>query len=292
MFPENVRTPEAITGDYQVNWRKLQQVGLNAYEARSYLVLLGHNRFKALEVAARAHVPRQKIYEVLDSLIDKGFAHVLQEKTKLFSAIDPTLALPGYVARRARVLQHEINEQSRVATGLIDDLREAYQEGRGVDGTIDFLSLVNDPAQIAVHYRRMLARVESHYEEFSRAPFAVDPFEERLVLDKVAGGVRCRLLIEENEIDEEHRNRLETYRCSGVQIRACSRLPLKLALFDGRSGLLALLDPAPARLALTAVIFEHAAFTEAMAGLFESYWTRARELQPAAVLEPEIRTVG
>ena len=50
-------TLNATAVDYQLNWRKLQQVGLNAYEARSYLVLLGHPRFKALELAARAHVP-------------------------------------------------------------------------------------------------------------------------------------------------------------------------------------------------------------------------------------------
>ena len=64
-------------------------MGLNAYEARSYLVLVGHPRFKALELAARAHVPRQKIYEVLDSLVEKGFAQVIQEKTKLFLAVPP-----------------------------------------------------------------------------------------------------------------------------------------------------------------------------------------------------------
>ena len=44
--------------DFQQFWRRLQQLGLNAYESRSYLVLLGHPRFKALELAARAHVPR------------------------------------------------------------------------------------------------------------------------------------------------------------------------------------------------------------------------------------------
>src|SRR3977135_3271691 len=84
--------------DFQRLWRRLQQRGLNAYEARSDLVLVGHPRFKALELAARAHVPRQKIYEVLDSLVEKGFAQVMQEKTKLFSAVPPGRAhsaLPG-----------------------------------------------------------------------------------------------------------------------------------------------------------------------------------------------------
>src|SRR5438270_12573057 len=167
--------------DFQRFWRKLQQVGLNAYEARSYLVLMGHPRFKALELAARAHVPRQKIYEVLDSLVEKGFAQVVQEKTKLFSAVDPSLAIPRYLARRTKALQHEFTEQARMASGLIEDLRAAYQEGQGGRGTLEFLTLVNEPTQIAIHYRRMLATVSSDYLEFSRPPFAVDPLDEQLV---------------------------------------------------------------------------------------------------------------
>ena len=106
--------------EYQRFWKRLQQIGLNAYEARSYLVLVGHPRFKALELVARSHVPRQKIYEVLDSLVEKGFAQVVQEKTKLFSAVEPSLAIPSYFARRAQAMQTELSEQSRQATDLID----------------------------------------------------------------------------------------------------------------------------------------------------------------------------
>src|SRR6202521_5866823 len=84
-------------------WQRLKAMGLNAYESRSYLVLVGHPRFKALELAARAHVPRQKIYEVLDSLVEKGFAQVIQEKTKLFSAVEPSLTVPGFLARKRQV---------------------------------------------------------------------------------------------------------------------------------------------------------------------------------------------
>src|SRR5215208_7602581 len=104
--------------DFQRFWRRLQQLGLNAYESRSYLVLLGHPKFKALELAARAHVPRQKIYEVLDSLVEKGFAQVVQEKTKLFSAVEPSLAIPGYLARKGEAMQRELEDQSRFAGGL------------------------------------------------------------------------------------------------------------------------------------------------------------------------------
>lgn len=270
-----MKTREATPADYQLNWRKLQQVGLNAYEARSYVVLMGHQRFKALELAARAHVPRQKIYEVLDSLVEKGFAQVVQERTKLFSAVDPSLAIPGYLARRSKVLQNELTEQARLASGLIEDLRGAFIEGQDGRGTLDFLSLVNDPTQTAVHYRRMLTTVAQDYAEFSRPPFAVDPLDEQLVKDAATREIKCRLLIEAAPMDDAHRSRLGEYRDLGIDIRFAERLPLKLALFDEKCGLVALLDPVLTRPSWTAVIFEHNGFAEAMAGLFESYWCRA-----------------
>ncbi len=266
--------------DYQLNWRKLQQVGLNAYESRSYLVLMGHSRFKALELAARAHVPRQKIYEVLDSLVEKGFAQVVQEKTKLFSAVDPSLAIPGYLARRSKLLQHELTEQARLATGLIEDLRNAYHEGQDGHGTLDFLNLVNDPTQTAIHYRRMLTTVTKSFMEFSRAPFAVDPLDEQLVKDAADRGVQTRILIEAGALDAEHQSRLGEYTEHKIQIRFSDRLPLKLALFDAKCGLVALLDPVLTRPSWTSVVFEHDGFAEAMAGLFESYWCRARTELP------------
>ena len=264
--------------DYQLNWRKLQQVGLNAYEARSYVVLMGHPRFKALELAARAHVPRQKIYEVLDSLVEKGFAQVVQEKTKLFSAVDPNLAIPAYLARRGKALQHELMEQTRLANGLIEDLRPSYEGGQEGKGTLDFLSLVNDPTQTAVHYRRMLTSVQRQYEEFSRPPFAVDPLDEMLVKEAAERQVECRLLIEAGPLDDTQETRLAEYGDSGIQVRFLPRLPLKLALFDSRCGLVALLDPVLTRPSWTAVIFEHEGFAEAMGGLFESYWCRGSKL--------------
>lgn len=264
--------------DFQRFWKRLQQTGLNAYEARSYLVLIGHPRFKALELAARAHVPRQKIYEVLDSLIEKGFAQVVQEKTKLFSAIEPGLAIPNYVARRAQALQQELAEQSRLATSLMDDLKQAYSEGQGGRGTLDFLRIVGEPGQTAAQYRQMLAEVQQEYLEFSRPPHVVDPAGERLVWAACARGVRCRLLLDENSAAGEHRERFLELAARGVEIRYAAELPMKLALFDSRCGLIALLDPVITKPSWTSVVFDHEGFGQAMKGLFEDHWRRACEL--------------
>lgn len=264
--------------DFQRFWRRLQQLGLNAYESRSYLVLLGHPRFKALELAARAHVPRQKIYEVLDSLVEKGFAQVVQEKTKLFSAVEPSLAIPGYLARRRQMLEQELTDNGRAGSALMDDLKALYSEGQGGRGTLDFLRIVTEPAQTAAEYRRMLSEVKHEYLEFSRPPYAVDPLDERLVKQARLAGVSCRLLLVSAALDDDHVQRLNEYMSSGVEVRFADSLPMKLALFDSRDGMIALLDPVITRPAWTSVVFHHEGMGEAMKGLFEEHWRRGRNL--------------
>src|ERR1700693_5970510 len=221
-------TTELPELDFQRFWRRLQQLGLNAYESRSYLVLLGHPKFKALELAARSHVPRQKIYEVLDSLVEKGFAQVVQEKTKLFSAVEPSLAIPGYLSRKRQILEQELTDNGRAGGALIEDLKSLFVEGQGGRGTLDFLRIVSEPAQTAAEYRRMLAEVRWEYLEFSRPPYAVDPLDEKLVKQAGSGGVACRILLEASSFDDVHRQRLSEYMASGVQVRGADSLPMKL----------------------------------------------------------------
>ncbi|HVV45490.1 MAG TPA: helix-turn-helix domain-containing protein [Bryobacteraceae bacterium] len=270
-----MKTPGEV--DYQQFWMGLQQLGLNAYEARTYLVLLGHSRFKALELAPRARVPRQKIYEVLDSLVERGFARVVQDRTKLFSAVEPNLAIPSWLARKRQLIEHDLAGKSRAANNLMEDLNGLYSEGKGGRGTLDFLRIVAEPSQTAAEYRRMLNEVRSEYLEFSRPPYAVDPLEEKLVRKARTHGVSCRLLIETGTLHASHRQRLAEYAQAGVEIRQAPSLPMKLALFDGHQGLVALLDPVVSIPAWTSIVFDHAGFAEAMRHLFEDRWQRATE---------------
>ena len=53
---------------------------------------------------------------------------------------------------------------------------------------------------------------------------------------------------------------------------------MKLAVFDWRQGMIALLDPVITRPTWTAVVFNHEGMGEAMKGLFEDHWRRATDL--------------
>jgi hypothetical protein len=86
------------------------------------------------------------------------------------------------------------------------------------------------------------------------------------------------LLLEEPSIDDAHRQRLADYSAAGVEVRVGTSLPMKLAVFDGKDGMIALLDPVITRPAWTAVVFRHQGMGAAMKGLFEEHWRHGRSL--------------
>jgi sugar-specific transcriptional regulator TrmB len=277
-----VTTPRELPElEFRRFWQRLQSLGLTAYEARSYLVLVGHPQFKALELAARARVPRQKIYEVLDSLVEKGFARMVQDRTKLFSAISPDQAVPSYLARRAKEMELQFADQTKDGQEMVRELMTAYTEGQGGRGTLDFLRIINDPLQAALQFRRLMSEAQAQYFEFSRPPYAVDPLEAAQVIQACRRGVSCRILVEHGTLDAEHERFLSEYSAAGVEVRNIEKVPLKMAVIDGRRGLLALLDPVITRPAWTSIVFEHEGLAEAMTALFENYWNRGKAVAGA-----------
>ena len=219
-------------------------------------------------------MPRQKIYEVVNSLVEKGFALVVQEKTKLFSAVEPGLAIPNYVARRRQLIEHEFTEQSRLASAVVEDLRAAYAQSQEGRGTLDFLRIVSDPGQAAVAFQQMLAGVREEYLEFVRPPFAA-PVERDLLAAARQRKVVCRMLVEATPADGAQGDLVSEYIGLGIKVRRSNSLPMKLAVFDGHCGMIALLDPVVTKPSWTTVIFNHAGMAQAMKGLFEDYWRKA-----------------
>ena len=66
---------------------KLHQIGLSVNEAKVYTALLGKSSYSATESANIAGVPRQMIYRILDSLINKGLCILKQGKIIILSCL-------------------------------------------------------------------------------------------------------------------------------------------------------------------------------------------------------------
>ncbi len=260
--------------------RRLHEIGLNSYESSAYLVLLGHTQFKALDVATRANIPRAKIYDVLHSLTEQGFVRVVQGKTKQFSAVEPRLALQGYLNRKRERFLREWEDRRQLATKLSTDLASVFQTASNGRSPLDYLRIINDTDQIVEAYRQMLLRTRSEYLEFARPPYAVDPGHEPIVKGLADKGLTCRLMFDAIEgLDEEGTAKLERLAGAGAEVRLGWNIPIKLALFDRRRGMISLDDPFAMNINITALVFEHKSLASAMRILFVDLWNRSSTLE-------------
>ena len=112
---------------------RLIAVGLSKYEACAYLALLGYDDSTAVEVADRAGVPRQRVYDVLISLRDKGLILIRDGRPARHTARAPSLALPAMYESRLRAQQQENDRIARLIQQLVPDLELA---GNGQNGLL------------------------------------------------------------------------------------------------------------------------------------------------------------
>ena len=67
----------------------LHELGLNAYEVDAYLALLESGKMTAMEISREAKVPYSKIYEVLNSLKDKGWIKSSETRPFKYCPVPP-----------------------------------------------------------------------------------------------------------------------------------------------------------------------------------------------------------
>jgi sugar-specific transcriptional regulator TrmB len=67
----------------------LREIGLNAYEIDAYIVLLEGGQMTAMEISESAQVPYSKMYEVLNSLKDKGWIKNTESRPFKYYPVPP-----------------------------------------------------------------------------------------------------------------------------------------------------------------------------------------------------------
>lgn len=62
----------------------LQKIGFSKYESKVYVALVSHPSATGYEVSKYSKVPRAKVYEVLDKLVERGVVLVVNEEDKKY----------------------------------------------------------------------------------------------------------------------------------------------------------------------------------------------------------------
>ncbi len=107
----------------------LKSIGLNLYERKLYVALLAKGTATAGELSELSGVPRARVYDVLESLADKGFVIIQQSKPLRYVALSPKEALD----RAANVIKEKMKSslellQKFKENPVIEQLEKLHQE--------------------------------------------------------------------------------------------------------------------------------------------------------------------
>ncbi|MEM0506994.1 MAG: TrmB family transcriptional regulator sugar-binding domain-containing protein [Thermosphaera sp.] len=83
---------------------RLMLLGFTKYEARAYIALLKHGSLTSSEIIKLARIPQPRIYDIMDSLVSKGFVRKSKGKPIRYTLVDPKSAFRGFMeAEMARI---------------------------------------------------------------------------------------------------------------------------------------------------------------------------------------------
>ena len=97
---------------------ELKGFGLSTYEAGAYAVLLRLGTADASLVANKASIPFGRVYDVLNSLVERGLLTLHEGRPKQYRAVQPRVAMSLLLAQRKRELDDRYAELTRLASDL------------------------------------------------------------------------------------------------------------------------------------------------------------------------------
>ena len=246
---------------------RLRAAGLSRYESLVYLGLVEDRNARVVEIARRTGVPQPKVYQALDSLVEKGFCALGADAVNRYRPVDPTLAFQAELQR--------LESQESEVRGLTDELAALYRSGEKEQRWAPPIEIVKGLPQIRHLLVEQLAGARQEILYFGQSPQVPALEVAQGIWERAEAGVRVRLLFDEGyfEGSEERGEEDDLLRRVKGEKRRTGRLPSKLIVVDGTTAMLSVSKPASEGF-LVLVLRQEGLVAHTLAS-FESAWTRA-----------------
>ena len=256
---------------------QLTRLGLTSYEAKAYLALLRRDSSTAAQAARLANVPRQRIYDVLASLVDKGLASTRPGQVAKYAAVAPELALERLVSDQ----REQLADLERQTAALIDELSPAFHAGQEQANPLEYIEVLRDRRAINERFEELQAGIKREILVFTKPPYATPPQEnvEGLEVTKTheARSVYELSVFDDPEVTEGVRRFVE----AGEKARFVSDLPLKLVIIDEEIVMFGMEDPVAGSSELTIMVVEHPSLAGILKIAFNTVWEQGLTFEQA-----------
>jgi sugar-specific transcriptional regulator TrmB len=247
---------------------RLVRLGLTTYEARAYVALVRRDSFTAAQVARQASLPRQRIYDVLGSLVQKGLASSRPGAVVKYAAIAPEPAIERLIASRREAMA----ALERDAGALVAALTPEFAAGQAHSDPLEYIEVLRDRGAINERFAELQAGVKREILVFTKPPYATPPQENvegiEVTRSHVARSVYEYSVFDDPETTQGVRRFIE----AGEEARFVEFVPLKLVIIDEAIVMFGMQDPVGGASELTIMVVEHPALASTLKLAFQSVW--------------------
>ncbi len=262
----------------------LESMGLTRYEARALADLVRHGMRTGPALSRDAEIPFGRVYDTLNSLVDRGLVHVEPGRPKQFKAV-PSKTIPGrLLAASERRMQAELGSMerhSRDLARLLDDLHPttdpggAYGIRLGEASAREFLIEATLEARQSVS--AMLSFDKIHDEDLA----IFDAFRQA-----VGRGVKTRILLRASDIDyllttpyvDDVLDAMLPHLGQNLDVRlSWEATGMPFATLDRERAMLGVKNPLDEEVYFAVVHVDDAVFSQGLEGRFDALWEQAEE---------------
>ena len=261
---------------------QLTRLGLTTYEARAYVALVTRDSFTAAQVARQANLPRQRIYDVLSTLVEKGLASARPGTVVKYAAVAPDAAIERLVEGHRR----EMTEIERSAAEMVSQLAPAFKAGQQHTDPLEYIEVLRDPGAINERFGELQAQIRDEILVFTKPPYATPPQENVEGLEVTRSHV-ARSVYETSALDDPAvAAGIRRFIAEGEEARFVDQLPLKLVIIDETIVMFGMEDPVAAGVArrgsdLTIMVVEHPALARILKTAFLATWESGMTIDEA-----------
>ena len=221
----------------------LIELGMTEREAKLYIAMLGRPESTPAELHRLSGIVRNKTYETLEQMVQRGFCVERREGRKKFYRTIP----PGTLKEALRRQWQQELEQ-KVSTldakeAVFAQLEELATELDGEDQILDKIEIIRNSNHINARLIELARNTKQEMLSFSRSPYVSHQspsFQEEqneVQAGAMARGVKQKTLYmyEEETWDWIPDMVIERCESEGEEARIAEYLPLKMIIFDKKT---------------------------------------------------------
>jgi sugar-specific transcriptional regulator TrmB len=260
--------------------QKLRELKLTEYESRVYCALVEGGALTAEEVSKASGVPLTRVYSVLESLQAKNMVVEVAGRPKKFEALQPRIAMKGYVAHMRSIMEEGLRRLEERARELSTVLESIYWSKRLGPSSAEVLRQLASLGEMESYTKLMISTAEREVRILTYLFTWFDAVREELS-EALRRGVEVKVLA--HELSRTASRKVYEAKSVGVEVRvyAGEPYPIRGTIVDGRRAVfMPYMTVTPERPLLSLPYYsENVAVVRMLRDAFNYLWSSSRDLE-------------